>query len=309
MHPPVSSAQDLVSDVRSDVQAVNLPDTKIDMTGKICLVTGGNSGIGRATALGLARMGATIAIVSRSKEKGEAALTDIIAKSGNRNVELILADMSSMESVRELASGFKARHQRLHLLVNNAGVYLTKRSTTVDGLESTFATNHLGPFLLTELLLDLLKASAPSRVVNVTSDAHNGAKVNFEDLQGEKKFSGWQAYGQSKLAMILFTHELAKRLEGTGVTVNSAHPGVVRTNFANNNGLVTFGFRLLRPFFISAQTAAKRVLYVATSRELDGVTGKYFTKMHAVKSSQESYDDDSARRLWQVSEQLTKLSV
>ena len=192
MHAHDSSAQDLISDVLSDVQAVNLPDTKIDMTRKICLVTGGNSGIGKATALGLATMGATIAIVSRSKEKGEAALTDIIAKSGNRNVELMLADMSSMESVRELASNFKAQHQRLHLLVNNAGVYLTKRNTTVDGLESTFATNHLGPFLLTELLLDLLKASAPSRIVNVTSDAHNGAKVNFEDLQGEKKFSGWQ---------------------------------------------------------------------------------------------------------------------
>jgi NAD(P)-dependent dehydrogenase (short-subunit alcohol dehydrogenase family) len=279
------------------------------MTGKTCLVTGGNSGIGKATALGLARMGATVVIVSRSKAKGEGARTDIIGKSGNRNVELMLADTSSMESVRELASDFKARHEKLHLLVNNAGVYLTRRTTTADGLESTFATNHLGPFLLTNLLLDILKSSAPSRIVNVTSDAHNGAKVNFEDLQGEKRFSGWQAYGQSKLAMILFTHELAKRLDGTGVTVNSAHPGVVRTNFANNNGLVTFGFRFLRPFFISPETAAKRILYVATSPDLEGVTGKYFTKMHEVKSSQESYDDDSARQLWQISDQLTKVST
>jgi NAD(P)-dependent dehydrogenase (short-subunit alcohol dehydrogenase family) len=208
-----------------------------------------------------------------------------------------------------LASDFKAGHGKLHLLVNNAGVYLTRRTTTVDGLESTFAINHLGPFLLTSLLLDLLKASVPSRIVNVTSDAHNGAKVHFEDLQGEKKFSGWQAYGQSKLAMILFTHELATRLDGTGVTVNSAHPGVVRTNFANNNGLVTFGFRLMRPFFIGPATAAKRILYVATSPDLDGVNGKYFTKMHEVKSSQESYEADSAKRLWQISEQLTKLSI
>ncbi len=197
----------------------------------------------------------------------------------------------------------------LHLLVNNAGVYLTRRITTADGLESTFAINHLGPFLLTSLLLDLLKASAPSRIVNVSSDAHNGAKVDFEDLQGEKEFSGWHAYGQSKLAMILFTHELAKKLDGTGVTVNSAHPGVVRTNFANNNGLVTFGFRLMRPFFISPKSAAKRILYVATSPDLEGVTGKYFTKMHEAKSSQESYDDDSAKRLWQISEQLTKVSI
>jgi len=281
----------------------------VDMTGKTCIVTGGNSGIGKATALGLARMGATVVIVSRGKEKGEAALADIIAKSGNRSIELMLADMSSQDSVRTLAGDFKARHERLHLLVNNAGVYLTRRNTTVDGLESTFATNHLGPFLLTSLLLDLLEASAPSRIVNVSSDAHNGAKIDFEDLQGQKKFSGWHAYGQSKLAMILFTHELAKKLDGTGVTVNSAHPGVVRTNFANNNGLVTFGFRLMRPFFISPKTAAKRILYVATSPDLEGVTGKYFNKMREARSSQESYDDNSAKRLWQMSEQLTKLSI
>jgi NAD(P)-dependent dehydrogenase (short-subunit alcohol dehydrogenase family) len=286
-----------------------LPDINVDMTGKTCLITGGNSGIGKATALGLARMGANVVIVSRSKEKGEAALTEIIAKGGNRNVELMLADMSSQDSIRRLASDFKAGHGKLQLLVNNAGVYLTKRTTTVDSLESTFAINHLGPFLLTNLLLDLLKASAPSRIVNVTSDAHNGAKVNFEDLQGEKRFSGWQAYGQSKLAMILFTHELAKRLEGTGVTVNSAHPGVVRTNFAKNNGgLVAFGFRLLGLFFISPETAANRTLYVAISPDLDDVNGKYFTKMHEAKSSQQSYDEDSAKRLWQISEQLTKLS-
>jgi len=287
----------------------NLLDIMVDMTGKTCIVTGGNSGIGKATALGLARMGATVVIVSRGEEKGEAALADIIAKSGNRSIELMLADMSSQDSVRTLASDFKARHERLHLLVNNAGVYLTRRNTTVDGLESTFATNHLGPFLLTSLLLDLLEASAPSRIVNVSSDAHNGAKIDFEDLQGQKKFSGWHAYGQSKLAMILFTHELAKKLDGKGVTVNSAHPGVVRTNFANNNGLVTFGFRLMRPFFISPKTAAKRILYVATSPDLEGVTGKYFNKMREARSSQESYDDNSAKRLWQMSEQLTKLSI
>src|SRR6267143_25668 len=287
----------------------NLPELNADMTGKTCLITGGNSGIGKATALGLARMGANVVVVSRSKEKGEAALAEISAESGNRNVELMLADISSQDSIRRLASDFKAGHEKLHLLVNNAEVYLTRRTTTSDGFESTFAINHLGPFLLTNLLLDLLKASAPSRIVNITSDAHNGAKVNFEDLQGEKKFSGWKAYGQSKLAMILFTHELATRLDDTGVTVNSAHPGVVRTNFANNNGLVTFGFRLMRPFFISPATAAKRILYVATSPDLDGVNGKYFTKKHEAKSSQESYEDDSAKRLWQISEQLTNLSV
>ena len=279
------------------------------MGGKICLVTGGNSGIGRATALGLARMGATVVIVSRNREKGETAVTDIIAKSGNQNVEMIQADMSSQKSIHNLAAEFNAKHSKLHVLINNAGVYLTKRTTTIDGLESTFAVNYLGPFLLTDLLLDVLKASAPSRIVNVTSDAHNGADIHFDDLQGEKRFSGWQTYGQSKLAMILFTHELAKKLEGTGVTVNSAHPGVVRTNFAKNNGgLVMLGFRFLGIFFISPETSAKRILYVTTSPDLEGVTGKYFTKMHEAKSSQESYDDDSAKRLWLVSEQLAKLS-
>ena len=282
---------------------------RVNMAEKVCLVTGGNSGIGKSVALGLAKMGATVVVVSRNKEKGETAVTDIVEKSGNKNVELIQADMSSQNSIHQLVNEFRARHEKLHLLINNAGVYLTKRSETEDGLESTFAVNHLGPFLLTSLLVDILKASAPSRIVNVTSDAHKGARVNFDDLQGERKFSGWQAYGQSKLAMILYTRGLAKKLEGTGVTVNSAHPGVVRTNFAKNNGgLVMLGFRFLGIFFISPESAAKRILYVATSPDLEGVTGKYFTKMHEVKSSQESYDDDSARRLWQISEQLTHLS-
>ena len=282
---------------------------RVNMAEKVCLVTGGNSGIGKSVALGLAKMGATVVVVSRNKEKGETAVTDTVEKSGNNNVELIQADMSSQNSIHQLVNEFRARHEKLHLLINNAGVYLTKRSETEDGLESTFAVNHLGPFLLTSLLVDILKASAPSRIVNVTSDAHKGARVNFDDLQGERKFSGWQAYGQSKLAMILYTHGLAKKLEGTGVTVNSAHPGVVRTNFAKNNGgLVMLGFRFLGMFFISPESAAKRILYVATSPDLEGVTGKYFTKMHEVKSSQESYDDDSARRLWQISEQLTHLS-
>jgi len=279
------------------------------MSDKVCLVTGGNSGIGKSVAFGLAKMGATVVVVSRNKEKGQTAITDIMEKSGNKNVELMQADMSSQDSIHQLADEFKARHEKLHLLINNAGVYLTKRTESEDGLESTFAINHLGPFLLTSLLLDILKASSPSRIVNVTSDAHKGANIHFDDLQGEKRFSGWQAYGQSKLAMILFTHELAKRLEGTGVTVNSAHPGVVRTNFAKNNGgLVMLGFRFLGIFFISPESSAKRILYVATSPDLEGVTGKYFTKMHETRSSPESYDDDSARRLWLVSEQLAKLS-
>jgi len=250
-------------------------------------------------------MGAEVVIGCRSKNKGEAARAEIVAKTGNKKVELMLVDVSSKESIRKFAKDFIASHKRLDLLVNNAGVYLTRRTTTVDGLESTFATNYLGPFLLTSLLLDLLRKSAPSRIVNVTSDAHNGARINFDDLQGEKKFSGWNAYGQSKLAQILFTHELAKKLDGSQVTVNSAHPGVVRTNFARNNGgLIAMGFRIIGIFFISPATAAQRILYVATSPDLEEVSGRYFTKMREAKSSPESYDEDAASRLWQVSEKL-----
>jgi NAD(P)-dependent dehydrogenase (short-subunit alcohol dehydrogenase family) len=280
------------------------------LTGKTCLITGANSGIGKATALGLAKMGAELVMVCRDREKGEAAQKEIMAESRNSNIELMLADMSSQDSIRRLASDFQKTHEKLHLLINNAGVYLTKRITTVDGLEATLATNLLGPFLLTNLLLGVLRTSAPSRIVNVSSDAHNGVRIDFDDLQGEKKFSGWQAYGQSKLGLILYTHELSKRLAGTDVTVNSVHPGVVRTHFAKNNGgLVAIGFRIIGAFFISPLTAAKRVLYVATSPDLTNVSGKYFSKMHEEKSSRESYDDGSAKRLWQMSEQLTRLSA
>lgn len=280
-----------------------------DLTGKTCILTGANSGIGKATALELAKMGAKLVMVCRDREKGEAAEKEIIAESKSNNIELMVADLSCQESIRKFATDFQKTHERLDLLINNAGVYLTKRQTTPDGLEATFATNLLGPFLLTNLLLGVLKAGAPSRVVNVSSDAHKGIMMNFEDLQGEKKFSSWQAYGQSKLGMILFTHELSKRLAGTGITVNSVHPGVVRTHFAKNNGgLVALGFRIIGVFFISPSTSAKRVLYVATSPDLINVSGRYFSKMREERSSRESYDDSSAEHLWEISERLTGLS-
>ena len=284
--------------------------TRPDLIGKTCIVTGANSGIGKATALQLAKMGSRLVMVCRDHKKGEEARQEIMAESQNDNVELMLADMSSQDSIRRMASDFQNTHEKLELLINNAGVYLTKRQVTLDGLEATLATNLLGPFLLTNLLLGVLKSSAPSRIVNVSSDAHNGIRMNFDDLQGEQKFSGWQAYGQSKLGMILFTHELSKRLGGTGVTVNSVHPGVVRTHFAKNNGgLMALGFRIIGVFFISPPSSAKRVLYVATSPHLNDVSGKYFSKMREKKSSRESYDEVSAERLWQISEQLTGLSA
>ena len=260
--------------------------------------------------MGLAKLNASVVIVSRDKDKGEASLIEMRAKSGNRNLDAMTADLSSQDSVRELAHDFKARYKKLHVLINNAGIFLPRRVQTVDGLEATFATNHLGHFLLTNLLLDVLKASAPSRIINLTSSAHYGTEMNFEDLQGEKKYSGYHAYSQSKLANVLFTYQLAKQLEGTGVTVNSLHPGVVRTGFGKDQGgllsiLVTVG----RPFMISPDRAARAAIYLATSPELEGVTGKFFSRGKEKRSSRESYDETSAERLWKVSEELTRLNA
>jgi NAD(P)-dependent dehydrogenase (short-subunit alcohol dehydrogenase family) len=287
-----------------------LEESKVDMTGKMCLITGGNSGIGKATAMGLAKLNASVVIVSRDKDKGEAALIEIRAKSGNRNLDAMTADLSSQDSVRELAHDFTGRYKKLNVLINNAGIFLPKRVQTVDGLEATFATNHLGHFLLTNLLLDLLKASAPSRIINLTSSAHYGTEMDFEDLQGEKKYSGYHAYSQSKLANVLFTRQLVKQLEGTGITANSIHPGVVRTGFGKDQGglmsiLVTMG----RPFMISPEHAAKAVIYLATSPEMEGVTGMFFSRGKEGKSSTQSYDSEAAERLWKVSAELTKLDA
>ncbi len=280
------------------------------MNGKVCLVTGGNSGIGKETGVGLAKLGANVLIVCRDKTRGEAALSEIRTESGNQNVDLTLADLSSMRSVRQLAEDFKRKYQKLHVLVNNAGVVLTKRLVTPEGFEQTFATNHLGHFLLTNLLLDLIKASAPARIINVTSEAHRGSIIHFDDLQGEKKYSSFRAYGQSKLANVLFTYELARKLEGTGVTVNCLHPGVVRTGFGHDSGgAMSLGIWVISPFFMSAEKAARAAVYLATSPEVEGVTGKYFRKTREARSSEESYDVEAAQRLWQVSEKLTELSL
>ena len=280
------------------------------MTGKVCLVTGANSGIGKVTALELARMGATVVMICRSQQKGEAAQAEIREATGNPNVDLLLADLSSQQSIREVAAAFKSRYDRLHLLVNNAGAMSMQRTVTVDGLETTFAVNHLGYFLLTNLLLDLIKASAPARIVNVSSDAHKIGPMPFDDLQGEKKYHGFRAYGYSKLANILFTVELARQLEGTGVTVNCLHPGMVDTNFGKGNGLKLpwpFGW-IMRKLTISPEKGAETSLYLATSPAVEGVTGKYFAKKRLAKPSRAAQDSEAARRLWQVSLELTGLA-
>ncbi|MFQ5793638.1 MAG: SDR family oxidoreductase [Candidatus Bipolaricaulia bacterium] len=243
------------------------------MQGKTRIVTGANSGIGKATALGLAKLGVTVVMVCRNPRKGEAAMAEIKAQSGNESVDLMIADLSSQQSIRQLVADFTDRYQRLHVLINNAGLHLSRRFVTADGIETTFAVNHLASFLLTNLLLDVLKASAPARIVNVTSSAHSRT-MDFDNLQGEKQYNGMQTYTQSKLANILFTYELARRLEGTGVTVNCLHPGTVRSGLQRNLPRI---FRLLRLFFATPEKGAETSIYLASSPEVEGVSGKYFS--------------------------------
>ncbi|MFQ5434771.1 MAG: SDR family oxidoreductase [Anaerolineae bacterium] len=279
------------------------------MKDKMVLVTGANAGIGKVTAQDLAKMGAQVVMVARSRERGEAALADVRRASGSDRVDLLLADLSVQAEVRRLASEFREKYGRLDVLVNNAGALFTKRLESADGIEMTFALNHLGYFLLTNLLLDLLKASAPSRIVNVSSTAHTRAELNFDDLENKTSFSGMNVYGQSKLANVYFTYELARRLAGTGVTANCLHPGFVASNFAKNNGLLAkAGMLLMRPFAISPEKGAETSIYLASSPEVEGVTGKYFDKKQPVQSAAVSYDETAARRLWQISEQMTGLA-
>ena len=283
-------------------------DSQIDLKNRTVLITGATGGIGKITAEELARMGAHVVITGRDPQKTETVTRGLREASGNSQVDFLCADLSSQAEVRRLADEYKSRYDRLDILVNNAGAVYMKRQVSADGLEMTFALNHLGYFLLTLLLLDTIRASQPARIINVASAAHTGARINFEDLQGERSYTGWKAYSQSKLANVLFTYELARRLEGTRVTVNALHPGFVATNFGKSNGGV-FGplFRLAQFAAISPAEGAETSTYLASSPEVDGVTGEYFDRKKAVKSSQASYDANAARRLWDASLQLAQL--
>lgn len=282
----------------------------IDLSGRTCLVTGASSGIGKETARELARMGATVILACRNAERGDQARSEIVQDTGNHNVELMRVDLSCQDSIRTFARDFVRTHNRLHVLVNNAGIYAAKRILTVDGLESTFAVNHLAYFLLTNLLLDLLKASAPARIVNVASEAQRRGRIDFDDLQGERKYSGLKAYAQSKLANVIFTYELARRLEGAGVVVNCLHPGMVYTNFGHDNGgFMSIAMRVFGVFMLSPSKGAQTSIYLVSSPAVEGVTGKYFIKKSEAKSSRDSYDRTIARQLWNVSSELTKLNL
>jgi retinol dehydrogenase-14 len=278
------------------------------MTGKTVLITGATSGIGKATAMGLASMGASVVMVGRDRGRGEAAMADIKENSGNASVGLMLADLSSQEQIRRLAHEIKEAYPRLDVLINNAGVIRSERITTAAGLETTFAVNHLAYSLLTNLLLDRLKAGAPSRIVNVASGEQRNGTIDFDDLQGEKGYKGAKAYSQSKLATVLFTYELARRLEGTGVTANCLHPGVVGTNLGSGvSGAFGFVVRALTPLMKSPEKGAQTSIYLASSPEVEGLSGRYFVKKAEARSSNVSYDERIARRLWEVSAELTML--
>lgn len=290
----------------------------MDMQDKICLVTGASAGIGKEIALGLAKLGARVVIVCRNASRGRESVEDIKAKSGNHFVELTLADLSSQRQIRKLAEDYKTKYDKLHVLVNNAGVIMGQRCLTDDGMETTFAVNYLAYFLLTNLLLDVIKASAPSRIINVTSAAHHTIGLDFDNLQGEKSFSRDSSYARSKLADVIFTYELARRLQGSGVTVNCVCPGGVATGlWVKSSKFINRFFNL---FMKGPEEGARVPLYLASSGEIESVSCRYFrTRQHLkfsrvnvknaeAESSALTYDRDVALKLWQVSESLTALS-
>ena len=287
-----------------------MPLVNTSMQGKICMVTGANSGIGKATALALAQMGATVVMVCRDRARGEEARSEITTKSRNNAVDLLLADLSSQQSIRQLVENFQHHYTHLHVLINNAGAaFPGRRRETVDGLEMTFAVNYLAPFLLTNLLLDVLKASAPARIVNVSSAAQASGYIQMDDLQAEELYRPMRTYPQSKLAVVLFTYELARRLQGSGVTVNCLHPGFVATNFAQSDVVPAFRLlvKLIGSFGTSPQEGAKTSIYLASSTEVESVTGKYFVKSIPKRSAAISYDELLQRQLWEPSAKLVNL--
>ena len=276
-----------------------------ELNGRRVVVTGASRGIGRETALALGRMGADLSLVIRDAERGNAVAGEIRALGGGGEVDVFVADLSSLADIRRVAAEFLATHDRVDVLVNNAGALLMDRQVTKDGYEATFATNHLGYFLLTELLLDAVKKAPGGRIVNVASEAHHRGTIDFDDLMSEKSYTGWRAYGASKLANILFTSQLARRLEGTGVTTNCLHPGVIASGFAlNNKGIVGMVWKLASPFLMSSENGAKTTIFLATDPSVASVNGKYFSKCKVKTPSREARDQAIARRLWDVSEKL-----
>lgn len=282
-------------------------NTSNSLLGKTALVTGATHGIGKAAALALAEMGAEVVLIARNRTLAQQVADEIKRDTGNQKIDFLVADLSSQADVRRVADEFLASGRPLHILLNNAGALFNDRQVSVDGIEMTFALNHLGYFLLTELLLDRLKQSAPARIVNVASRAHEAAPngMVFDDLQLAKKYSPFLAYGQSKLANILFTRELAQRLRGTQVTVNCLHPGFVATQFGHGNALSAMMMKLLRPFQRSIDKGSRTSIYLCSSPEVENISGEYFVDCKIAKPKPYAQDDAAAKRLWEISQQMT----
>jgi len=278
--------------------------SETNLRNKVVLITGANQGIGRETALELARRGADTVLVCRNAAKGQAVVDDITR--GGGKASLIVADLASQAEVRHASAEFRSKHDRLDVLINNAGVLVPKRRTTVDNIEETLAINHLAPFLLTNLLLDVLQRSTPARIVTVSSVAHARARPHLDDIQFKQGYSPFGVYSHSKLLNVLFTYELARRLEGTGVTATCVHPGVIASGFGQTyGGLFSFFAKLARPFLLTTRQGAETTIYCASSPDLASVTGAYFDKCKAVPSNRVSYDQSAQQRLWEISEKLT----
>lgn len=280
----------------------------MDMTGKVVAITGANVGIGKETAVALARMGATVVMTSRDAGRGAEALADVQARSGSENVALLALDLADFASIRSFATELLGNYDRLDVLVDNAGLVMAERTETAEGFETTFGVNHLGHFYLTSLLLDRLRASAPSRIIVVASHAHKMARrgLNFDDLQGTRHYRGFEAYSRSKLANVYFTRELARQLAGTGVTVNAAHPGYVASRFGRDGDMkfesaLKLGAKL---FAVTSEEGASTSVYLASSPAVEGATGGYYAKSKAAKISKRAQDDLAAKRLWEASEAL-----
>lgn len=286
-----------------------------DMSRKTCIVTGATSGIGKATALELARRGATVILICRNRQKGEEVAREIQALTRSGAIDLLIADLSSQQQVRAVAAEFNRKFERLHVLVNNAGATFPKRAESVDGIEMTLAVNHLAPFLLTNLLLDKLKTTGGARIVNVNSDAHEQGKIDFTDIQMRRHYGrgvGMRAYSNAKLANLLTMYELARRIQGTRVTVNALHPGYVATNIVTLES-ATGPWQLLKPFWgiamrfiLTPEKGATTSIYLACSPQVTSVSGRYFEKCVPVASSPTSWDRDMQMQMWDVSEQLTR---
>ena len=277
------------------------------LDGRVCIVTGSNKGIGNAAAHALAGMGATVVLACRNPDAGEAARQEIERATGNRNVSVMPLDLASLASVRRFAAEFTSTHDRLNVLVNNAGIYTSKRTLTDDGFERTWEVDYLSHFLLTNLLMDVLRRGAPSRVINVSSNGHQMGRIDFDDLNRERRWSGIRAYGQAKLAQILFTKEFARRFAGTGISAFAVHPGGVRTDWSRGGRGMRVGARIAWPFMLSPDQGADTIVWLASLPETDGWSGQYFAKRHPEAPKADAEDPELARRLWEASERLCRL--